>query len=152
MLQRIGGSFQQQVISMLKWLCFSSRVLSVEELAEIFILRSQEAIDLDKLKPERLFNARDVLKYLGSFIVVSDDRCRSTVLLAHISVKEYLTSQHISQGPAAAFSLTEVNVRFHIARSCLVYLVDVACTEIPGGYASQRNRLSRNVPVGVLAC
>ena len=40
------------------------------ELAEIFILPSQGAIVLDKLEPERLFDAHDVLKYLGGFVVV----------------------------------------------------------------------------------
>ena len=119
MFQSLDPGFQQQTISMLKWLCFSDdSSLSVKELAEIFTLPSQGAIVLDKLEPERLFDAHDVLKYLGGFVVVLYDEY---VCLAHFSMKEYLTSSRGSQGPAVAFSFCETEARFHIALSCFRY-------------------------------
>ncbi|KAH6849839.1 ankyrin repeat-containing domain protein [Chaetomium sp. MPI-CAGE-AT-0009] len=158
MLQNLDPNFQPQIISMLKWLCFADRALTLYELAEIFVLRPQEEVILDK--SERLFNARDVLKYLGSFVVVFASTHlqniaawtsapptkwygAQTVTLAHFSIKEYLTSQRISQG-AAAFSFSEVEARFYIAHSCLAYTLDVVCAEgkrMPYRYR-QRNPLT----------
>jgi ankyrin repeat protein len=122
MLLNLDPEFQQPVASMLKWLCFS-RVLKLDELAEIFVLHPEETTILDE--SERLFNSRDVLKYLGGFVVESDD----DVLLAHFSIKEYLTSQRVSQGPASAFAFSEEDARFHIAHTCLIYHLDVTRTD-----------------------
>ena len=167
MLQSINTDFQQGVISMLKWLCFSSQVLTLRELAEIFVLPlPKEAVYLADLESRRLFDPRDVLAYLGSFVVVSSPRDRSlsdgddnaevesdtdnsarddssarrdggsqfdmeytTVHLAHFSIKEYLISQRIADGPATAFSFSEANARIHIAHSSLRYADEVTSTE-----------------------
>ncbi len=133
MLQSLDPDFKEQVVSMLKWLCFCDRLLTVEELAEIFILPSRGPIVLEKLKTERLFDSRDVLKYLGSFVVAARLRGYSSggvvVRLPHFSIKEYLTSLRALEGPAAAFSFSEPDARFYIALSCLRYLAFVASTE-----------------------
>ena len=71
MLLSINTEFQQAVISMLKWLCFSKEVLTLRELAEICVLPlPKEAIILADLESRRLFESKDVLAYLGSFVVV----------------------------------------------------------------------------------
>ncbi len=72
MLLSINTEFQQAVISMLKWLCFSETPLTVSALAEVFVLPPpKEAIILADLKQRRLFEPQDVLAYLGSFVVLA---------------------------------------------------------------------------------
>ncbi len=41
--------------------------------------------------------------------------------LAHFSIKEYLVSHRITQGPAARFGFREGDAHLHIARCCLAY-------------------------------
>ena len=127
MLLNLDANFHEQIVSMLKWLCFSTHVLRLYHLAEIFVLHPESPEILDE--SERLFNARDVLKYLGGFVVLGntskDDERFHTVFLAHFSIKEYLTSERISRSPASTFSFSEVEARFHIAYSCLAYFLRV---------------------------
>ena len=124
MLLNLDPRFQYQVISMLKWLCFSEHSLSVRELAEVFILPSgRERFDAKYLISSQLFDAQDVLSYLGGFVVTSEDS--RLVYLAHFSIKEYLTSSRASQGSAAAFSFGEPEARFHIALLCIHYHIEM---------------------------
>ncbi|KAK4119292.1 ankyrin [Parathielavia appendiculata] len=63
---------------------------------------------------------------LFSFGDESDDRQRDAgsgiyVRLAHYSIKEYLISQRITQGPAVVFAFSETEAHLHIAHSCLAY-------------------------------
>lgn len=116
--------FRSHVINCLKWLAFSNRVLELEQLAEIFILRPRHALALDD--SERLFDPKDVLKYLSGLVVVFQvDRGRyekdTCIRLAHFSVKEYLISSRICEGPAKAFAFGEINAHLHIAHCCLAY-------------------------------
>ena len=118
MLQSLDPDFQEAIISMLKWLCFSNSSLTVDQLAEIFIIPSYLNFHPQYLIPDRLFDVKDVLKYLAGFVVAPDNLY---VDLAHFSIQEYLTSSRASQGPAAAFSFCEAEARSHIALSCLCY-------------------------------
>jgi ankyrin repeat protein len=131
-LQNIDPKFQSQVASSLKWLALSHQPLRPRELAEIFIIRPERAIAFDTA--ERLFNAEDVLKYLSSLVLaekvwredMEDRRDReghleTCIRLAHFSIKEYLTSDRITEGPAARFAFSEADAHLHIALSCIAY-------------------------------
>ncbi|PNP46217.1 hypothetical protein TGAMA5MH_02252 [Trichoderma gamsii] len=116
--------FRSHVINCLKWLAFSNGVLGLKQLAEIFILRPRHALALDD--SERLFKPKDVLKYLSGLVVVfQEDRGRyredTCIRLAHFSVKEYLISSRICEGPAKAFAISEADAHLHIAHCCLAY-------------------------------
>ncbi|KAM0258592.1 hypothetical protein ACHAQJ_003763 [Trichoderma viride] len=115
MLLNISTNFQSRVINSLKWLAFSLSPIHVDWLAEIFTLRPECALPSDGT--EKLFSINDILKYFSSLIIVSDLEVR----LAHFSIKEYLTSTQIANGPALAFGFTEVDAHLHIAHSCLAY-------------------------------
>lgn len=120
LLLSLDAAFRSQIISCLKWLAFSNRTLHLEELAEIFILRPESALPLDE--SDRLFRPDDVLKYLSSLVVVQTIPPYGTyVRLAHFSVKEYLVSSRIREGPAKGFALNEVDAHLHIAHCCLAY-------------------------------
>lgn len=121
LLLSLDVAFRPQIINCLKWLAFSNEVLRLEDLAEIFILHPKRALVLDD--SERLFDPRDVLKYLSSLIVVQDNLPGRDIRirLAHFSVKEYLISSRVCKGPAEAFAFDEVDAHLHIAHCCLAY-------------------------------
>lgn len=70
LLQKVDPRFHLQVASSLRWLAFSKRVLHLEELADVFILRPDRQAALDEA--ERFFEPRHVLKYFSSLVVTQD--------------------------------------------------------------------------------
>ena len=88
---------------------------------------------------ERLFKPSDVLKFLPGLVttftpvfdypeVKRDDPIG--VGLAHFSIKEYLISTRIVNGPAATFAINEAEAHLHIAKSCLAYQLLLSETEL----------------------
>jgi ankyrin repeat protein len=146
LLEAIDPKFESQVANTLKWLAFSSTDFPVEQLAEIFILRPDRDPVLDQA--EKLFQPRDVLKYLSGLVLeygtpmyeytlflerdtpmyeypTGNTKPRLVfdhfkVRLAHFSIREYLISDRIT-GRAARFACSETEAHLHIARSCLAY-------------------------------
>jgi len=131
MLLTIHPKFQPNVLGSLKWLAFADSDVRLATLAEVFIIRPGRDMAVDD--KERLFTPQDVLKYLSGLVDVWDvwesDYVDGTDMgdevaymrLAHYSVKEYLTSSRITQGPATAFHFSEVDARLHIARAFIAY-------------------------------
>lgn len=117
-LKNIDIKFQGRVINSLKWLAFSKRVLTIEELAEIFIIDPEKDVAFDE--NARLFSSLAVVKYFSGLIVIEESRLQreKTVRLVHFSVKEYLTSDRIN----SAFSFTEADAHIYIAYSSLAYI------------------------------
>ncbi|OPB46410.1 hypothetical protein A0O28_0065310 [Trichoderma guizhouense] len=115
MLQGIDNRYRKSVANSLKWLAFSMQPLTVDELAEIFIMHPDDAVVIDST--ERLFDTRDVLIYFSGLIIET----RRTVRLAHFSIKEYLVSSRIQQHLASTFSFSDIDAHLFIAYSCLSY-------------------------------
>lgn len=142
LLLGLDVTFRSRTISCLKWLAFSNEVLKLEQVAEIFILCLERAFPLDD--SERLFAPRHVHKYLSSLVVVQMNqnhygRQETYVRLAHFSIKEYLVSNRICEGPANIFAFGEVDAHLHIARCCLAYhLQRCAMTERNADYLQLR--------------
>ncbi|KAJ4865469.1 ankyrin repeats (many copies) domain-containing protein [Trichoderma breve] len=126
-LESIPPTFQERVIHSLKWLAFSKRVLHIEELAEIFTIR-QHNNTITFNETERPFTPADILKYFSGLVIAQEDRfseyeeTSTQVRLVHFSLKEYLISERIQQGPSKAFSFIELDAELSIVRSCLAYL------------------------------
>lgn len=116
MLQGIDDRFRKPVANSLKWLAFSMEPLTVDELAEIFIMHPYNAVVVDST--ERFFATRDVLIYFSGLIVENQE----TVRLAHFSIKEYLVSSRIQQHLASTFSFSDIDAHLFIASSCFSYL------------------------------
>ncbi|KAF3762568.1 ankyrin, partial [Cryphonectria parasitica EP155] len=122
LLQNIDVKYRSQVVSLLKWLASSKEVLTLEEFAEVFVLRPEHDVPLNK--SDRLFAPKNVLRYVSSLVVTQDGNrgySPANVRLAHFTIKEYLTSARIAEGPAATFAFTEPNAHLHIAHCCLAY-------------------------------
>ncbi|KAK4083830.1 uncharacterized protein Triagg1_1492 [Trichoderma aggressivum f. europaeum] len=123
-LQNIDTKFQRRVINSLKWLAFSKSLLTIEELAEIFIIDPDKDIAFDE--GTRLFSSLAILKYFSGLVV--NEKETNTVRLVHFSIKEYLTSDRIEERLTSAFSFTEADAHMHIARSCLSYAAHLSTT------------------------
>lgn len=121
-LLNVDKEFQKQVARTLNWLAFSLTPLTLEQLADIFILDPAAQVPFDE--EEKLFNPQDVLKYIPGLVTTYDDSWRHPrlrVRLSHFSIKEYLKSDRICQGPAKDFALSETSAHLDIIHSCLVY-------------------------------
>lgn len=129
-LQSIKPKYRKPVANILKWLAFSARPLRVQEVAEVFILDRDRKPPFDE--EDRLNLPESVLNYLSSLVTrvaVTNSRYDNErngqkiieVRLAHFSIKEYLISPRIVQGPAEYFSTTEADAHLHISEACLAY-------------------------------
>ena len=125
-LQSIHYNYRKQVANTLKWLAFSLRPLVVEELAEIFILDHDRNPPFDE--GDRLFRPESVLNHLSSLVTKDPIGEVFWIRLAHFSIKEYLISPRIVQGPAKYFSTTEVDAHMHISEACSAYHLHLSLT------------------------
>jgi ankyrin repeat protein len=139
--------YRKQVANILKWLAFSLRPLIVEELAETFILNHDQNPPFDE--GDRLHVPETVLNYLPSLVTkvnVMNRRRESSrdfedvieIRLAHFSIKEYLISPRIVQGPAGYFSTTETDAHLHISEACLAYHLHLSLTVLATKEESKR--------------
>lgn len=100
----------EYAIRILRWLTFSARPLSLDEIAEALAI--DIARDPTFERDEVLEDPLDVLSICPSFLVVTmqeglDFRwhTREVVVFAHYSIKEYLLSERIFEGPAARYGM-----------------------------------------------
>lgn len=123
-LQKIDSEDFEDAQSILKWLTFAERSLTLEEVAEAAVTKpTGDAVDLN----EKLVDFSDVIQICQGLVTLSKEQlviCGITqdcqvVRFAHFSVKEYLTSRRIAEGPAAGFSLSASLAHDQIARCCL---------------------------------
>jgi ankyrin repeat protein len=121
--ENIDPDFQERVIHSVKWLAFSMKTLTLEELSEIFIIRPNRDIAINN--SDRLFSPEYVLEYFSGLIVTQENREQyytiTEVRLVHFSLKEYFISTRIVES-APAFAFTEVEAHISIASACLAYL------------------------------
>ena len=99
------------------WMALSVRALQFEELCEAVILDEDSGtVDEDA----RLLQPEDLLQVCSS--LVSFDIKENTVVLAHSSVLEYLTSEQVKESEAREFYLDPASADISLARQCVSYL------------------------------
>jgi hypothetical protein len=125
-LTSISEEDREYAMRILQWLSFSARPLTFEEISEI------TAIDVAREPPfnrdEVLIDPLEALDICSSLVTVTTIKTSEfsrpesqAIALAHYSVKEYIVSDRINQGPAKYYSMQEVNCHKSIAKACLVY-------------------------------
>lgn len=138
-LCNIDEDNRQYALRILQWLTLSARPMTTAELAEAVVVEIDEDPHFD---PERRFpQPQDVLKICSSLITTATatedirkghsrlvnfnvpEHTVIVVKLAHFSVKEYLVSNRITQGPAKQYSIQEVYANTCMAETCLAYLL-----------------------------
>ncbi len=113
--------------AILQWIALAKRPLALEEVAEAATTEpGLQDVDPD----DKLCDPHDVLRICRSLVSMSEEKvficgklqvCR-IVRFAHASVRDYLLSDHISQGSAASFTLSEKESHEHIGQCCLSVL------------------------------
>jgi hypothetical protein len=131
MLTSIDEDSREQGLLALQWLTFSARPLSMAELAEAIVINTREDPVFDF--EDRLFNPMQILRFLPWLVTITSTswHCerKNEIKLAHSSVKEYLISSRICEGPAKKFHIREDNANLIIAETWLPYHLH-ACSDI----------------------
>jgi hypothetical protein len=100
----------------LQWLVCDVSSLTLAELHECLAIEE----GMDHIDEEaQLSSPMDIYDLCGSLIAVTAE---GEVILAHLSVKDYLLSDAIKHGKASAFALSESQVNTENAFKCLTYL------------------------------
>lgn len=100
----------------LQWLVCDVSAMTLAELHECLAIEQ----DMDHIDEEaQLSSPMDIYDLCGSLIAVSAE---GGVILAHLSVKDYLLSDAIKHGKASAFALTLPGANAENAFKCLTYL------------------------------
>ena len=122
-LDNIPKRRSQLALKILQWLSYSARPLQIEEVAEVVAIDFEGTPRYNAEK--RLLEPRDILRICSSLVTTdSDSNSNGTqVRLAHSSVKEYLVSERIQAGSAAAYRILEIPANVFIAEVCLAYLL-----------------------------
>jgi hypothetical protein len=115
-LSKVPKADVSLVRKILLWLSFTVLPLTLEELhSAIAIEQGSEELDHDSC----LASTSDILGMCGSLITVSEE---GYVQLAHLSVKDYLVSDEIREGPASVFALSPTLGKLELAVDCFTYL------------------------------
>jgi Ankyrin repeats (3 copies) len=125
----IDKEYSQDAFRILQWLVYSARPLRIEEVVDVIAvdINDDPRFDLDR----RLPDPRDILTICSSLVTTTMETIEQPsgtiagdyVRLAHFSVKEYLVSKRIQDGPAAQFSIQEIPTNASIAEICVAYLL-----------------------------
>jgi Ankyrin repeats (many copies) len=125
----IDKEYSQDAFRILQWLVYSARPLRIEEVVDVIAvdINDDPRFDLDR----RLPDPRDILTICSSLVTTTMETIKQPsgtiagdyVRLAHFSVKEYLVSKRIQDGPTAQFSIQEISANASIAEICVAYLL-----------------------------
>lgn len=115
LLAAIDPRYTEIVRLTLQFLCYSARLVTLREVAEAVVVgRNQTSLNLNL----RFKSPEELLHICGGLVTEAN----GVIDLAHYSIKEYLWSKRIIEGPASAFFVTETQAHLEICRICLIYL------------------------------
>lgn len=146
MLRGIRVEDHHEARTCLTWLAFAETPLTLAELADACTIfpHADPVIDEDQ-RPDpyniwRVLSPLISVSYQGlqdaehfSDSVVTWDRAKKRRIdandlraqLIHLSLKEYLISDHVKEGALSMFHLTTMRANLHLAQSCMVYFLHV---------------------------
>ena len=141
-LLTLDDEYKDYVVRILRWLVFSSRPLSTREIAQVAALDADREPAFDE--DEEFDDERAICSVCSSLVTVTSDYSPPVewhgwdewyrlelksiaevggVVLAHYSVKEYLTSDRIQLSHTSRFSMRNINGNDFIATNCLKYII-----------------------------
>jgi ankyrin repeat protein len=129
-LLSIEEEHRQKVVTALRWITY-------RQVYHLTLLELSDAVVIDpKADPpfnptERLGDPDWLVQILASLVVVSKETVTKEIEinLAHFSVKEYLESYRILEGPASVFHMTANTSHKFLAESCILYIKCYALSE-----------------------
>ena len=117
---------KESIRNVLRWLCFSSRPIRLEEIAEVM------AIDFTaKPRPfydprKRLIDSERFFQIYSSLVHVVKIKSKTVefreLRLAHLSVRDFLASLKIRDSTVSYFAIDPLSAHTSIAQTCLIYL------------------------------
>ncbi|KAE9362799.1 hypothetical protein N431DRAFT_306139, partial [Stipitochalara longipes BDJ] len=115
-LDKVDSGCTNIVRQTLQWLVCDVATMTLAELYEGLAIE----VGMDHIDEEaQLSSPMDIYDLCGSLIAVTAE---GEVILAHLSVKDYLLSDAIKHGKASAFALSESEANTENALKCLTYL------------------------------
>ncbi|KAL5623863.1 hypothetical protein FOBRF1_003113 [Fusarium oxysporum] len=138
-LVKIPSGTIRIVRQLLQWLVCTVSPLSLGELHESLAIEP----NMDHICEEAalLISPEDIQDLCGNLIVVT---AKGNVMLAHLSVKDYLLSDAIKRSRASIFAFSESEANIQNALSCLTYLSFADFRSGPAGSADDfESRLLR---------
>jgi hypothetical protein len=128
-LCNIDEEYSKDALRILQWLTCYARPLRLEELVEVIAVDTEGDPRFDV--ENRLKEPRDILTICSSLVTTTmeategphGETTEEQVRLAHFSVKEYLVSDRITNGPAHQYSIREIHANVSISEVCLSYLL-----------------------------
>lgn len=148
-LRDIPDDEQHRASVALQWLAFSTRPLSLPELAEAIIINAQQPPYLDP--EERFMNESQIFDFLpaglvraakpkskskrikkntlGEWVHEEDENEVPLVEFSHFSVLEYLKSTRMSLDLRAMYHVEDIAAHRMIAESCLGYILHMGRNE-----------------------
>lgn len=111
--------YDNQVAKILQWLAYSVRPMSLEEIAEVLTvdMESDPLVDFER----RLQDPQDILELCSSLVSID----QGYIQFAHFSVREFLESSRLDNGPAKKFAVDEMRANILIAESCITYNIQL---------------------------
>lgn len=132
-IMELGNDERMRAISILRWILFAARPLTVRELTEALIVSDRNTCDrfpVDDLPDawDEYYTNDQIRRLCGSLIEIRSGKSRKPltkriVQFVHFSVKEYLTRADNINLPAGMWSFSDVqSEQSLLARICLRYL------------------------------
>ena len=134
MLCNIEEEYKNDTLKILQRLAFSARPMLLEEVAEVVAIDLAEDPEFDRAR--RLRQPQDIVSICSSLVVISSEQIqandsrseksilRDMIALAHLYVKDYLTSERIVSTSAAHFQISALGAHRCLAEMCLSYLAE----------------------------
>jgi ankyrin repeat protein len=118
-LDTIPDEHKSYAVRILQFLTFSERPLSIKEIIDAITVNTEGGPYFDP--SDRMPDHKEISRYCSSLVVVVSIESEDVLQLAHLSVKEYLTSNRVQSVLATEFQ--KVTASTSIAKVCLAYLL-----------------------------
>lgn len=133
MLLNIPDIYARDAFRVFQWMVYSAHPLTVEEISEILAFDPGRNSPLDAQR--RLFDPKQLLSILSNLATLSNvpdwrvplsrSKTIEVVTFSHYSVQEYLCSERIVTGRVCQFSVTQKPAAYSIAKTCLLYMLQL---------------------------
>lgn len=139
-LLNVSDEHIPKVMKLLRWLCFCTRPMRLEELDHVV------AVDLERpgYDPEaRYEEPRDLLGVYSPLFKTAELYPKGWSLLVHTeivqlchpSLREYLVSDRLREGSLSRFHMEDASANALIAKTCLVYILPSCSPDNIGAHA-----------------
>ncbi|KAJ6492479.1 hypothetical protein C8R47DRAFT_1270699 [Mycena vitilis] len=116
-LKPIGNGDLIHVGTLLRWLAFAARPITLLELKDALAINHHQSV----FEPGKTGRAEVVCNLLEGLVTISPDTSGQVVTFAHSSVNDYIVSQQFSK--KYKHDLTEAPSHTFLAQSCVTYLL-----------------------------